>query len=414
MQLAERHIIKKGHSFYKEIDNLCFLSKNLYNKANYIIRQEFIKTSKEKEQGKCEHANWIRYNQIQKTLQDSKDFDYIQLPAKVSQQVLKTLDKNWLSFFNSIKQWKANPDKYKGRPSLPCYKHKTKGRGMLTYTIQAISKKELKKNIVLLSGTNIVIQTKQKDIQQARIIPRIGHYIIEIIYKKEVEEYNLNKDNIAGIDLGLNNLATVTSNVKELTPLIINGRPLKSINQYYNKKKAKLQSFVGDKSSNRLELLTNKRNRKVDNYLHNASKNIVDYLIKNNIGTLVIGKNKQWKTEINIGKRNNQAFVNIPHARFIGMIEYKCFLVGIEVFVTEESYTSKCSFIDFEILEHHDKYIGTRKYRGLFISKDKIKINADSNGSGNIIRKVFPNAFANGIQGVVVRPIRINPYKLAS
>ena len=414
MILAEKHIIKKGHSLYREIDEVCFLSKNLYNKANYIVRQEFINTSKEKQDNLREHAVWIRYNQLQKQLQNEKDFDYTQLPSKVAQHVLKTLDKNWKSFFASIRDYKKNPQNYKGLPSLPKYKHKTKGRNLLIYTIQAISKPQLKNGIVLLSGTKIAIQTKQKDVQQARIIPRIGYYVIEIIYKKEVQDLKLNKENIAGIDLGLNNLATVTSNINGVKPIIINGRPIKSMNQYYNKKKSKLQSFVGEKSSNRLEKLTNKRNRKIDNYLHNASRKIINFLIENNIGTLVVGKNKQWKTDINIGKRNNQNFVNIPHARLINMIEYKCTLIGVIVKITEESHTSKCSFIDFESIEHHDKYIGRRKYRGLFLSKDKIKINADSNGSGNIIRKVFPNAFANGIQGVVVRPLRVTPYKLAS
>ena len=121
------------------------------------------------------------------------------------------------------------------------------------------------------------------------------------------------------------------------------------------------------------------------------------------------------KHNINIGKRNNQSFVNIPHAKLIDMINYKCKLIGANIIVTEESHTSKCSFIDFEEIKHHEMYLGKRKHRGLFISKEGVKINADCNGSGNIIRKVFPNAFDdNGIQGVVVRPIRINPYKLAS
>jgi putative transposase len=412
MQLAERHIINKSHLFYKELDSIGFLSKNLYNKANYIIRQEFINTSKEKELGKRDKSNWIRCHQIQKQLQNDKDFDYGKLPAKVSQQVLRLLDKNWVSFFKSIRDWKNNSSKYKGQPSLPKYKHKTKGRGVLIYTIQAISKKALKKGFILLSGTNIKIKTKQDatTIQQVRVVPRIGHYVIEVIYNKQevIKNENLDKTKIAGIDLGLNNLAAITSNQKVI-PLLINGRPLKYINQYYNKQKAKLQSFVGNKAtSNRLINLTNKRNRKVDSYLHNASRIIINHLISNNIGTVVIGKNKQWKTEINIGKRNNQAFVNIPHARFIEMIQYKCKLIGIDVLITEESHTSKCSFIDMEDIKHQDKYVGRRKYRGLFISKEKLKINADCNGSGNIIRKEFPNAFANGIEGVVVRPLMIN------
>ena len=275
-------------------------------------------------------------------------------------------------------------------------------------------KPELRNGVVLLSGTTIAVQTKKKNIQQVRIIPRYASYVVEIVYKKEIESLNLNKNNIAGIDIGLNNLATVTSNLSNVKPLLINGRPLKSINQYYNKKKATLQSFVGDKSSNRLEKITTKRNRKVENYLHNASSKVVKHLVLNNIGTLVIGKNKLWKNKINIGRKNNQEFVSIPHAKFIQMIEYKCLLVGITVSYTQESHTSKCSFIDFEIIGHHDNYLGKRKHRGLFVSKDNVKINADCNGSGNIIRKVFPNAFADGIQGVVVRPLRVTPYKLAS
>lgn len=414
MQLVERHIINKNHSLFKQIDATAFLSKNLYNKANYIIRQEFICTSKEKAAGTREKANWIRYNEIQKTLQNSNDFDYTQLPSKVSQHVLQLLDKNWKSFFAAIRDYKKHPDNYTGRPKLPHYKNKVSGRNILIYTIQAISKTQLKKGIVLLSGTKISVQTQQKDIQQVRIVPKPGHYIIEVIYKKEVTNLELDKNKIAGIDLGLNNLGTVTSN-QNVVPLVINGRPLKSINQYYNKKRAKLQSYVGDKTSNRLIALTNKRNRMVDNYLHNASRTIVNHLILNGIGTLVIGKNKQWKTEINIGKRNNQAFVNIPHARFIDMIKYKCELVGITVFITEESYTSKCSFIDFELIQKHETYAGKRVKRGLFISKEGIKINSDCNGSGNIIRKVIPTAFDGyGIQGVVVHPVRVHPCKQAA
>lgn len=412
MQLVERHIISSKHDMFKEIDEISFLSKNLYNKANYIIRQEFISTTKQKEDGKVSNANWIRYNQLQKQLQNDKDVDYTELPAKVSQQVLKLIDKNWVSFFEAIRDCKKNPSKYLGRPNLPRYKHKTKGRGILTYTIQAISKKELRSGIVRLSGTEIRIKTKQdpKDIQQVRIIPRIGFYVVEVVYNKNVINHeNLDKKKIAGIDLGINNLATVTSNQNNLKPLLVNGRPLKSMNQYYNKKKAELQSYVGKRTSNRLIKLTNKRNRKIEHYLHVTSRCLVNYFLLHNIGMVIIGKNNQWKTESNMGKRNNQSFVSIPHGTFIQMIQYKCELVGIEVRLVEESYTSKCSFIDFEPLHKKETYLGKRVKRGLFISKYGIKINADCNGSGNIIRKEIPNAFADGIEGVVVRPIRFIP-----
>ena len=412
MQLAERHIVDRGDLNYKEIDAISFLSKNLYNAANYIVRQEFIWTSKEKEWGFRDHAVWIRYNKLQKMMQDSKNPDYEALPRKISQHVLKQVDKNWKSFFESIKDWKKFPEKYTGRPSLPDYKDKTKGRNSLVYTIQAISAPELRKGIALLSGTSISVSTQQKNICQVRISPKKQHYVIEVIYKKEVNDLGLDKNKIASIDLGLDNLAAITSNQRGFQPLLINGRPLKSMNQFYNKELARVQSFVGNKSSNRIIKLSNKRNRKIDNYLHNASRDVVDILIANGIGTLVIGKNKQWKTEINIGKKNNQEFVDIPHARFIEMLTYKCELVGIKVVPETEEYTSKCSFIDMEPIKKHETYAGKRIKRGLFRSANGTLINADCNGSGNILRKAFPNAFADGIEGVVVSPVRITPYKL--
>ncbi len=408
MRLVEQHIIKKNNPSYKEADSISFLSKNLYNRANYIIRQEFISTSKEKELGKIKNAKWIRYGELQKMLQNSKDVDYCALPTKVSQQVLKILDKDWTSFFVSIKDWKKFPSKYTGKPSLPKYKDKVNGRNVLIYTIQAISKPKLREGIVLLSSTKISIKTKQTNIKQARIVPKNNHYVVEIVFERKEKYENVSKKKIAGGDLGLNNLLTVTSNQNSVKPILINGRPLKSMNQFYNKERAKLQSFVPNKSSNRLRNLTDKRNFKIDYYLHCASKIVVDYLVENQFGIFVIGNNKQWKTEINLGKVTNQNFVNIPHAKLIKMIEYKCKLVGIEVYLREESYTSKCSFIDNEPIKKHETYLGKRVKRGLFISKDGIKINADCNGAGNSIRKAFPNAFAEGIEGVVVRPVTIN------
>jgi putative transposase len=153
-----------------------------------------------------------------------------------------------------------------------------------------------------------------------------------------------------------------------------------------------------------------KRNNKIEDYMHKSSRLLVDLLLEYNIGTLVIGKNDGWKQEINVGKVNNQNFTSIPHSKFIKMLEYKCKLAGIDVIFQEESYTSKCSLLDLEPVEHREKYLGERKIRGLFISKNGIKINADVNGSGNIMRKAIPNCFdANGIEDFAVSPIRITP-----
>lgn len=402
MKLVEKHIISENHHFYKEIDNLCFLSKNLYNLSNYYVRQSFINDGK-----------YLNYNIIQRELQSSED--YKALPAKVSQQVLIQLDNNWKSFLASLKDFGESPEKYSGRPRLPRYKDKQKGRFLLVYTIQAISKRELKKGIIKLSGTNIKIKTDKQNIQQVRIIPRKREYIIEIIYEKEEINLNLNSNNFISIDIGLDNLATITSN--KGIPLIVNGRLLKSINQYFNKEKSRLQSFIGDKgTSRRITRLTNKRNKKVSDYLHNSSRYIISLCIQNDIGKIIIGKNKQWKSGIEIGRVNNQNFVSVPHAEFIRMIEYKAKLYGIEVILTEESYTSKCSFIDNEKICKHENYLGKRINRGLFRTFNNIAINADVNASFNIARKVIPGfnvkELNEGIEGFVVNPVRINPYKL--
>jgi putative transposase len=182
---------------------------------------------------------------------------------------------------------------------------------------------------------------------------------------------------------------------------------LKDTNQFYNKRLAHLKSQLPhpQRSSHRIRRLTQRRNRRIDDYLHGASKHIIDHLSAKGIGKLVIGKNDGWKSEVTLGKRNNQNFVQIPHARFIQMLAYKAQLVGIEVSLTEESYTSKCSFLDQEDLCHQASYLGKRVKRGLFRSKSGQTINADINASANIIRKVFPNAFADGVEDIAVRPL---------
>ncbi|MGB7894653.1 MAG: transposase [Microcoleus sp.] len=403
MQLVEKHTIDRTHWLYKQLDNLCFLSKNLFHYANYLIRQKFILK-----------GEYLDYYKIQKLCQGT--IDYRALPAKVSQQVLLRLHESWKSFFAATKEYNIHPEKFKARPKIPRYKHKTLGRNVLTYTAQAISKEWLKKGIIKLSLTDIFLTTKVRVVNQVRIVPKTYHYSLEVVYESQdlTQSSSIGVEGIAGIDIGLNNLATITSNQKGFVPLIINGKPLKSINAYYHKKKAVLQSYlkVERKTSNKIDKFTHKRHVKIDNYLHNASRFIINHLAANRIGTLVIGKNDGWKQGINLGKRTNQNFVAIPHARFIEMLIYKAQLAGIAVKVIEESYTSKCSFLDNEPCVKHSEYKGKRIKRGLFRAGDGRLINADVNGSANIVRKAFPNAFVEGIQGVVVRPVRVTPYKM--
>ncbi len=407
MNLVERHKIKPTHRFWQQIDRLSFLSKNLYNYANYIIRQNFIF-----------HQVYLGYNKLYHLVKGSPD--YQALPAKVSQQVLRLLDKNWKSFFEANKAYKITPEKFKARPKLPKYKHKLKGRNILTYTIQAISKTKLKLGLVKLSGTDICLPSRVKNILQARIVPKTGEYVVEIVYEKRANQTVNNRNAVAAIDIGVNNLCALTSNKLGFIPVLINGRPLKSWNQFYNKTKAKLQSLLplNQKSSPRIQQLTRKRNNQVDNYLHQVSRWIINHLDSCGIGKLIIGHNQDWKQSVNLGKQVNQCFTAIPHSRLIEMLVYKGELQGIEVVIREESYTSGASFLSLDpIPDYHDdgakqiKFSGYRESRGMYKQKgNKTRINADVNASYNLIRKEIPGIFdRRGIEGCVVRPVRVTP-----
>ena len=404
MLLAERHIIKKEHPFWAEIDNLSWQSKNLYNSANYLIRQNFI----------YGHG-YLNYNLMASLMKETEQ--YKALPAKVSQQVLRGLERNWKSFFEATSEFKKHPDKFLGRPKIPGYKDPKKGRNLLVYTIQALSQVACRKGLVKLSGTKIEFPTQVANrIAEVRIVPKCDCYVIEVIYE-EKEQFLTPNEKIAAIDLGIDNLMAVTSNQPDFTPLLINGRPLKSLNQFYNQRRAKLQSKLkGNRScSQRLSRLTRCRNQKIDNYLHRASRYLVNLLVDQEITTLVIGKNDGWKQEVNLGKVNNQKFVTIPHARLIDMIIYKCQLVGIKVIIQEESYTSASNFLNLDPLPVYGQitekpvFSGKRIKRGLYRTNKGILVQSDVIGSYNILRKAFPNAFNRyGIERCVVHPRRIN------
>ena len=393
MYLVERHIIKPNNSLYKELDNVCFLSKNLYNKALYLVRQHYFSTKE-----------YLDFYKLCKLLVDSKDTDYYALNTKVSKGTLLLLDRNFKSFFSLIKKKKSK--EYNKSVRIPKYLDK-QGRYLAVFEKHAVSKKFLKKGLIKLANISNVIKTKVKleDLKEVRVLPRSNHYILEVVYVKEEKPLVEDNGRYAAVDLGLNNLATVCSNVEK--PFIINGRPLKSINQRWNKHKANLQSRLTNniKSSKQLALITNKRNNRVKDYLHKSSRKIVNFLVSKNISTLVIGYNEEWKQNISIGKVNNQSFTSIPFYTYINQLEYKCKLEGINVILTEESYTSKCSFLDNEPLEKQDSYLGKRIKRGLFRSAKNKLINADLNGALNILKKVI-GEFQYPI-GACCTPVRI-------
>lgn len=395
---VERHIITKHNAFYTLIDKYCLKSKKVYNYGNYIIRQEFIKTSEEKEKGTREYANWIRFNELAKICKNADC--YKELGARTSQGILRQLDSNWKSFFASIKDYNTNSSKYLGRPKMPQYLDKEKGRCIL---IQNNQQFKIKKGYIFFSWKplkimNNTFKTKipnEAKLMQMRFVPKGKDYVMEVVYQIEVPEIKKESKRIASIDLGINNLLTVTTNCG-IQPIIINGKPLKSINQYYNKEMAKMNSQLKTRHNKdwsiRLQQLTTKRNNKVKDYIHKTTATIINFCVENNIDTLVCGYNSGWKQKSNIGKRNNQKFVCIPYADIIHQLTYKCENVGVIFKTTEESYTSGTSFLDNEepIETNYNK--DRRIHRGLFISNDGTKINADVNGSYQIMKKVFPDA----------------------
>jgi len=409
MQLVEQHVIDRKDPRYSVIDEAAFKSKNLYNAALYEVRQAFIHEGK-----------YLNYNEMDRRMQSSDS--YKALPAKVSQQVLVLLDKNWTAFFEARAAYEADPSKFTGRPRLPKYKHKTEGRNILVYTVQALSQPAMRDGLIRPSGLPITIETEHTVVDQVRIVPRNGHYVVEIVYTREPVQANVDPSFCVGIDLGVTNLAAIASNREGFAPRLVNGRPVKAWNQWYNKRMKELKKQLPKEDRERvtkqMERITNTRNRRISHYLHTASKRVIDFLVKEGVGTVIIGKNPLWKQETGMGKRNNQNFVSIPHARFIDMLTYKAALVGIQVEVREESYTSQASFLDLDPIptytpndeEEHvfsGKRIGRRKR--LYRTKDGRTICADVNGAYNILRKSRPDAFseAKGVAGYVVHPVRL-------
>ena len=406
IQQVEKHIIKKSHPYYNMLCEYTHLAKNLYTHANYLVRNEFVETGK-----------WLQYQELDKILKQDFDYpDYRNMPASQSaQQVLRLLETSWKSFFKSIKDWSKNKEKYSGKPKLPKYKPKD-GKMVLIITNQQVRQKgDLLHFPKTFCGFTVrprcITLDNFEKINQVRVVPKGQSFCLEIVYSISVES-DLLPDNgrYMSIDLGLDNLATVVTNIG-LNPIIVNGKGLKSTNQYYNKKKAHYQSVAKQMNNqhytNRLYRLTQKRNLKVEDYLHKASRYIVDFALENQINTIVIGNNKNWKQSSSLGKVTNQAFVSIPHQKLIDKICYKAQLCGIQVILTEESYTSGTSFLDSELPEKVYYNKKRRVHRGLFVSNQGIKINADVNAAFQIMKKVFPNVFSDGVEGVVLHPVRV-------
>ena len=383
MRLTEKHQIHKKHKLYSICDELCFNSKNLYNAALYQFRQSYI-DKKRKE------LSWI---DIYKLFVKEEQVDYKRLQSKVANDVLRKLGNNITSFKGLLKAKKEG--KIKNKVRLPKYLHKTQGRFLVEFNNQAISKKRDKNGYLIVSPRDLklTIPTRREGVKQVRIVPQLNYYVIEVVYEAQEEEMRTGVV-VGAIDLGLNNIATIVTNDKK-NPLILSGKKLKSINQYFNKNIADRQEKLPREvyTSKEIERLWTKRRNKIDYETHKISKYIVELMDERNVSKLIIGNNIGWKQGINLGKRNNQNFVNIPYRKIIDQIIYKCQMKGIEVIVREESYTSKASFLDYDYIptinedDEVKDFSGERVKRGLYRTNKGKRINADVNGAYNIMAK---------------------------
>ena len=381
-----KHLSKKE---FRNLKYLCHIAKNLKNQAIYNVRQHYFKNKK-----------YLSYNENYKMLKNSEN--YKKLNSNMAQQILKEVDESFKSFFALLKL--AKNGQYNGKIKLPNYLNKD---GFTTLVIGFV---RLKDDMLIVPYSNsfrkthkeIVIKLppvlKGKKIKEIRIIPKQHSRYFEIQYTYEVKEVQreLNENNALGIDLGIDNLCTCVTNSG--FSFIIDGRKLKSINQYYNKINAKLQSIKDKQKIERTTLrqkrITRKRNNRINDYLSKAARIIINYCLNNDIGKIVLGYNEDFQRNSNIGSINNQNFVNISYGKLRDKLIYLCKLYGIEFKLQEESYTSKASFFDGDEIPVYDKenqkeykFSGKRIKRGLYQTSTGKLINADCNGALNILRK---------------------------
>ena len=404
-----KHLFKED---YRSIRKLFLIAKKLTKQAIYNIRQHYFA------QGK-----YLNYEKNYALLKSSDN--YRTLNSNMAQQILKEVDGSFKSFFGLLKKAKQGKHALKDC-RLPRYLPKD------GYTTLVIGFVRLKGNKLILPYSNSFRKTHKaveitippilldKKVKEIRIIPRADarYFEIQYIYETECIQRNLNTTNALALDLGINNLVTAVSSKGET--FIIDGRRLKSINQWFNKKNALLQSIkdkqhFGKKTTNRQKALARRRNNRINDYMNKTARKVIDYCIDHDIGTLVVGYNETFQKDSNIGRRNNQTFVNIPYGKLRDKLEYLCELNGITLVMQEESYTSKASFWDKDVIpvyksddteEYH--FSGKRIHRGQYRIASGQVLNADVNGALNIMRKsrvVDVNILYS--RGEVDTPIRI-------
>ena len=408
MILSRTFIIEKDKFFNEQFN----LSTLLYNQGRHFINEHYKKESK-----------FLSYFELDKLLKNLTELNYYKQMCKsqVAQQCLRQLNSNYTSYFKALKDFKVNPSRYKGIPKKPKFKNKQNG---ITFTYQSI---KIKGQFIVINKehkVHIPDEVYKEELNNFKTISFIPFYNkIKVVISYETEELNkdLNLNDYLSIDLGMNNLCSCVS---KDDCFILNGKPLKSINQYFNKELSKLKSerpLKGDKqdfnyNKSKIENLSLKRELKITDILHKASKYLVNYCVKHKIGTIVFGRNKEWKDSIQLGKQTNQNFVSIPFYKLLKMLEYKCKMIGINLVTQEESYTSKCDSLAFEEVKCHEKYKGSRIKRGLFLSSIGKVLNADINGALNILRKYLHLKEVNEfpvIQEIIDRGLLYRPYRIS-
>ncbi len=397
----------------KELSKLCHQTKNLYNRGNFLIKEELKKNNK-----------LLFYNDLDRILKGEQCYKF--LPAHTAQLTLKLLSRNWKAYFQAIKEWKRQPSKFLSCPCSPYFK-KPSGETIAIFSNQQA--KIVNGWVILPKKVKFTIKTRLTsldNLREVRVIPRGIGYTFEIVYHKHLPKAIRKKKSRKGsIDLGSINLVTFVDNIGS-RPIVIKdeGKGIKSINQFYMKEVKKLQKQYALQQhkqlrqknklhyGNRFQLYRQHWRWKVKDWLHQVSKFLVDLWETRGLHTVYIGYNPLWKQQLRLRKKTTQIFVSIPFEKLIKILQYKAEEKGIKVEPIEEEYTSKCSFLDNESPQEQTKYKGKRVHRGLFRSATGLLINADVNAAYNILLKgdsqALPKRSVGGVGGYVVYPLRVS------
>jgi putative transposase len=397
--------VKRTEEIYigknETISKLCHISKNLYNQTNYVLKHQFLKKEK-----LSSYVDLVKL--FQTPSKNDEENNYQKLPAQTAQWTIRKVREAWNSFFKAMKTWKKHPEEFKEMPKPPKYKNKN-GEFLLIFTNQQCKIEDGILKFPKIMNLEVKTRLEHVNLREVRIIPQGVGYLIEIVYEKDIMDLAEGESKkLMGIDIGLRNIVTIGDSISN-EGIAVKGGVLKSINQFFNKEYARLRSIsdrqIGNKQLTKKEKrLFMKRNRKIKDIMHKLSKAIIQYAKSKNIDTIIIGHNNGWKQSANMGRINNQNFVQIPFNTLINQIKYKAEETGIQVIIQDEEHTSKCSFLDNESIEHHNEYMGKRIKRGIFRSKDGILMHADLNAVYNIIKKAIPEAFADGVEGIGLYP----------